>query len=68
MVAVWSTRYVSLGSVMATAALAPLVYVTDGRAPAVLAALATAMIVIERHRANLARLHAGTERRIGQRA
>lgn len=62
------TRYVSLGSVVASAALPPLAYVTQAPGPVVAGALAAATLVIFRHRSNLARLQAGTERRIGQRA
>jgi acyl phosphate:glycerol-3-phosphate acyltransferase len=65
---VWITRYVSLGSVIATLALAPAAYATDAPMPVVAAALTTAAMVVERHRSNLSRLQAGTESRVGQRA
>jgi glycerol-3-phosphate acyltransferase PlsY len=68
------TRYVSLGSIAAAAAVPPLAagYARIGLAPPlapvtlalVVAAVAT---VLFRHRANLARLRAGTERRLGSR-
>jgi glycerol-3-phosphate acyltransferase PlsY len=64
---VWVTRYVSLGSVVATAALGPIAYLTDAPAPVVVAALMTSALVIDRHRANLARVQAGTESRFRQR-
>lgn len=64
---VWATRYVSLGSIVATAVLPPLAWVTNAPLPVVVAACFTAVLIIERHRANVARLQAGTERRIGQR-
>jgi glycerol-3-phosphate acyltransferase PlsY len=64
---VWVTRFISLGSVVATLALGPLAYAMDARSTAVLAALASAAVIVFRHRANLARLRSGTERRIGQR-
>ncbi len=64
---VWATRYVSLGSVVATLALGPVAYLTDAPMPVVVAALMTAALVIDRHRPNLARLHSGTESRLGQR-
>jgi acyl phosphate:glycerol-3-phosphate acyltransferase len=64
---VWVTRYVSLGSIIASATLPPLAWVTDAPLPVVLASCLTAALIIERHRPNLARLHAGTERRVGQR-
>jgi acyl phosphate:glycerol-3-phosphate acyltransferase len=63
---VWITRYVSLGSVVATAALPPLAWVTDAPSTVVAASLLTALVVILRHRGNLARLQRGTERRLGQ--
>jgi glycerol-3-phosphate acyltransferase PlsY len=63
---VWVTRYVSLGSVIATVALPPVAYMTDAPMSIVAAALTTAALVIERHRPNLSRLQAGTERRFGQ--
>jgi glycerol-3-phosphate acyltransferase PlsY len=67
-VTVWWTRYVSLGSVVASALLGPLAYVTGSSEMVVVAALIVAAIVIERHRSNLGRVIAGVERRIGQRA
>jgi acyl phosphate:glycerol-3-phosphate acyltransferase len=66
--AVWYSRYVSVGSVLASVALGPLTYVTDAPPATVLAAVATAAVIVQRHRSNLARLQAGTERRLGQRA
>jgi glycerol-3-phosphate acyltransferase PlsY len=59
------TSYVSLGSVTAVAVVAPLAIWTDEPLPVVLAALAAAGLVAFRHRSNLARLLAGTERRLG---
>ncbi len=67
-ITVWVTRYVSLGSVVASAALAPLAWVTDAPAPVVGGAVLASLLIIERHRGNLARLHDGTERRLGQKA
>lgn len=62
------TRYVSLGS-MAAAVTLPVAVVVHGAAPAVVAcAAAVAALVLWRHRENMARLHAGRERRIRQRA
>ena len=64
---VWATKYISLGSVVASVALPPVAYAT-GSPPAVLgAALAAAMLVVFRHRSNLMRVRSGTERRIGAR-
>jgi glycerol-3-phosphate acyltransferase PlsY len=62
-----TTRYVSLASLLA-AACVPLGAVLLGYpSTAALAALAVAAIVIARHHANIARLRAGTESRLGQR-
>jgi glycerol-3-phosphate acyltransferase PlsY len=67
-VAVWATKYISAGSVLATLSLPPIAYATGGPTAAVLAACASAALILFRHRGNLARLRAGTERRIGARA
>lgn len=66
-VAVWITRYISIGS-MAGAAALTIVAAAAGQSLAVTigAAIAAALIVLG-HRDNLARLRAGTERRIGLR-
>ncbi len=64
---VWVTKYVSLGSLLATLALPPIAYAVGGSAPAVVAAFAAAAIIVFRHRSNLGRLWTGTERRIGVR-
>ena len=63
---VWSTRYVSLGSVVATASLPALAWITDAPRSAIVGCLVAAALIIARHRGNLARLHSGTERRLGQ--
>ena len=65
---VWITRYVSLGSIVATAILPPLTWLTNEPTPVVTGALVAALLVVERHRSNLVRLQAGTERRLGQKA
>ena len=67
LVAVVVTRYISVGSIVAAFTLA--VVTAMGEAPAVVAAGAAvvAAIVLYHHRGNLARLRAGTERRVGQR-
>lgn len=64
---VWLTRYISLGSILATAILPPLAYGLGAPRTTVLAATAAALLIILRHRSNIARLRAGTERRLGQR-
>jgi glycerol-3-phosphate acyltransferase PlsY len=65
---VWITKYISLGSVLATMALAPIAYATGSPPIAVGAAGAAAALIVFRHRSNVARLRTGTERRIGARA
>jgi glycerol-3-phosphate acyltransferase PlsY len=65
---VWWTKYISLGSVVASALLGPMAYLTGAPDFTVIAAFIVAAIVIHRHRSNLARVFAGIERRIGQRA
>ena len=65
---VWLTKYISLGSVVASLALPPLAYALGSPASTVGAALAAATIIVFRHRSNVARLRTGTERRIGARA
>jgi glycerol-3-phosphate acyltransferase PlsY len=67
-VTVWLTKYISLGSMLASAALPPIAYATGSPAPAVAAAFAASAIIVFRHRSNLVRLRTGTERRIGARA
>ncbi|HWW86221.1 MAG TPA: glycerol-3-phosphate 1-O-acyltransferase PlsY [Vicinamibacterales bacterium] len=66
-VVVAATRYVSLGSVLASVALPPIVYVMGADTPVVVAALSIAALIVFRHRSNLGRLRAGTERRLGTR-
>lgn len=68
LVAVWTTGYVSLGSLLASLALPPLVVAVGGPAPAVVAACSASAVVVFRHRSNLRRLRSGTERRVGVRA
>lgn len=64
-ITVWGTRYVSLGSVAATVLLGPLAYVTSAPPVVVMGAVIAATIIVERHRPNLMRVLAGTERKIG---
>ena len=63
-----ATRFVSLGSVTA-ACLLPLVLRLLFHAPdaVVVAAAATTLLIVVSHRANVRRLLAGTERRLGRR-
>jgi len=62
------TRYISLGSIAAAVTLAVATVAGDVPASVAMGAAAAALIIVHRHRANLARVIAGTERRIGQRA
>ena len=66
-VAVWITKYISLGSVLASVALPPIAYAMGSPAPVVVAAFVASAIIVFRHRSNLMRLRTGTERRIGVR-
>ena len=64
-VAVW--RYVSLGSIVATAAFPLLVYyMKHAPMPIVLGAAGSALIIIAMHHANIGRLLTGTESKIGR--
>ncbi len=67
-VAVFVTRYVSLGSLLASVALPPMAYAMGGPPMVIEAALAAAVLILFRHRSNVARLVAGTERRLAFRA
>jgi glycerol-3-phosphate acyltransferase PlsY len=64
---VWLTRYVSLGSVLASVALGPVAYALDAPSAFVACAVAAGAVIVFRHRSNLACLVHGTERRLGQR-
>lgn len=61
------TRYISLGSMLGNSISAPLMALFGLGWPSIVAAGATALIVILRHIPNIQRLLAGTERKIGQR-
>jgi glycerol-3-phosphate acyltransferase PlsY len=63
-VAIW--RYISLGSIIATAAFPVLVhFMKHAPIPIVLGAAGGALVIILRHHANLRRLWHGTENRVG---
>jgi glycerol-3-phosphate acyltransferase PlsY len=64
---VWMTRYVSLGSIAATAILPLLAWMTERTLPVVVGAIVAAALIIQRHRANLVRLHSRTEPRLDDR-
>jgi glycerol-3-phosphate acyltransferase PlsY len=63
--AVAATRIISVGSVSAALALAVMTAVTDSPRLVVTGAWIAAALIVYRHRGNLARLLAGTERRVG---
>jgi glycerol-3-phosphate acyltransferase PlsY len=65
--AVWVTRYISVGSILASVALPPIAYATGSPAPVLAVAVAAALLIVIRHRTNLARVLAGTEQRVGLR-
>ena len=61
-----SSRYVSLASMLAAASLPFAAFAFKQPSPVISIAAMVAAIVIYRHRANLARIRAGTESKIGQ--
>ena len=63
---VWLTKYISVGSVLGSAALPPAAYLSGEAASVVTAGVAAASLIVFRHRSNLARLRAGTERRFAR--
>jgi glycerol-3-phosphate acyltransferase PlsY len=67
LIAVWITRYVSVGSLAGAATLVAAAGVLDQPAAVAIGAALAALIIVSRHRGNLARLIDGTERRVGQR-
>jgi acyl phosphate:glycerol-3-phosphate acyltransferase len=68
LVSAWLTKYISVGSVLASAALPTIAYAMGMPTPIVAAGVAAAALIVFRHRSNLARVWLGTERRIGVRA
>jgi glycerol-3-phosphate acyltransferase PlsY len=66
---VWLTGYVSVGSVAAAALFPAAVWMLyPDRRPTIWIYLLLAAVIIWMHRANIARLRAGTENRFGRRA
>lgn len=63
-----ATRYVSLGSISAAAVLPVAAWITQAPRPIFWLATLLGFLAIWKHRSNLQRLLAGTERRLGQRA
>lgn len=65
--AVWATRFISVGSMAAAVTLAVMTIIGDRPTAVAIGAVVCALVILQRHRANLVRLVSGTERRIGQR-
>ena len=63
-VAVWATKYISVGSVLASVTLPTVAYAIGSPIPFVASALAASALILLRHRSNLVRLREGTERRL----
>jgi len=61
------TRFISAGSIAGALALAVAAAAGHAPAPVVVGAVLAAILVVHRHRENVSRLLAGTERRIGLR-
>jgi len=68
LVTVWLTKYISLGSILATIALPSIAYASGAPSATLAVAWIAAALIIFRHRSNVARLIGGTERRFGVRA
>jgi glycerol-3-phosphate acyltransferase PlsY len=68
---VWTTRFVSLGSLVATllTTVLAIAFAVTGRLdwPAAIAIAVIGAIIVHRHAANIRRLREGTERRFGER-
>ena len=67
-VTVWLTKYISLGSILATLVLPPIAYLEGGSGSVVVAALAASALIVFKHRSNFVRLRTGQERRLGTRS
>ena len=65
-IAVATSRYVSVGSMVAAFCLPVSTFVLGGKLPFVVLAVAAATLVMFRHRSNFARLRAGREQRLGE--
>jgi acyl phosphate:glycerol-3-phosphate acyltransferase len=65
--AVWATRYISVGSVVGAVTLAVVALMSGAPGVVEIGSGIAALTILHRHRANIARVFAGTERRIGQR-
>ena len=67
LLAVWMTRYISVGSLAGAAALAATAAASDVPGAVAAGASLVLVLILFRHRTNVRRLLAGTERRVGQR-
>lgn len=67
LIVVWTTKYISMGSIAASTVLPVATWLTGCPDAVVIAATASAALILFRHRANLSRIRSGTERRIGAR-
>jgi glycerol-3-phosphate acyltransferase PlsY len=65
--ATWATRYISVGSMSAAVTLVATTAASNMSPPVTAGAAVAAVIIVHRHRGNLGRLQAGTERRVGER-
>lgn len=65
--AIWITRYISVGSMAGAITVALVALGHDATSEVAIGAALAAVLIVHCHRANLARLVAGTERRVGQR-
>jgi len=65
--ATWITRYVSVGSLSAAATLVAVTALSNAPADVTVGAAVAAVVIVYRHRGNLGRVLAGTERRVGER-
>ena len=66
LVTIWITRFISAGSLAAAIALAVAAAARETSGAVIVGATAAALLIVYRHRGNLARLAAGTELRVGQ--
>jgi acyl phosphate:glycerol-3-phosphate acyltransferase len=67
LIAVIATRFISVGSIAGALTLVIVAVITDVPSVVAIGATASTLIIVYRHRGNLTRLVAGTERRLGQR-
>ncbi len=65
---IWKTRIVSLSSIVAAAVLPLGVWMLTHSGLYLLVAIASAALIIYKHKGNIARLRAGTENRLGSKA